>query len=272
MNRHRLSFVLLLGALLLGLMVAPRLRADAPPVVINEVLAGNATTNLDPQFTNYAPWVELYNAGSSAVSLAGYRLSNDAGNPAGYALPAGTSIAAGGRLLLWYDEMATGTHTNLSLDMRGDTIALFMPDGTLVDTLTYDTLLNGETLVDVAYGRTSDGAGTWAYFDAPTPGAANSGGLAAADRLARPVFSPPGGVYAAGQSVTITAAPGADIRYTTDGRRPTAASPLYTGPITVNAPTVIRARAFAAGTLSSRPATASYLIGVDSDLAVVSLD
>ncbi len=271
MNRHRLSFVLLLGALLLGLVVAPRLRAAAPPIVINEVLAGNATTNLDPQFTNYAPWVELYNAGSSAVSLAGYKLSNDAGNPAGYALPAGTSIAAGGRLLLWYDEMATGTHTSLSLDMRGDTIALFMPDGTLVDTLTYGTLLNGETLVDVAYGRTSDGAGTWAYFDAPTPGAANSGGLAAADRLARPTFSPPGGVYAAGQNVTITAAPGADIRYTTDGRRPTAASPLYTGPIAVNAPTVIRARAFAAGTLSSRPATASYLIGVDSDLAVVSL-
>ncbi len=271
MNRHRPSFVLLLGALLLALVAAPRLRADTPPIVINEVLAGNASTNLDPQFTNYAPWVELYNAGPLAVSLAGYTLSDDAGNPAGYALPAGTTIAAGGRLLLWYDEEATGTHTSLSLDMRGDTIALFMPNGTLVDSLTYDSQMDGETLVDVAYGRTSDGAGTWANFDTPTPGAANSGGLVAAARLARPVFSPPGGVYAGGQSVTLAAEAGAQIRYTTDGRQPTATSPLYTSPIAVNAPTVIRARAFAAGSLSSRPATASYLIGVDTDLAVVSL-
>jgi len=271
MNRHRLSLMFLLGALLLGLVAAPRLRAAAPPIVINEILAGNASVNLDPQFTNFAPWVELYNAGSSAVSLAGYHLSDDATNPAGYTLPASASIPAGGRLLLWYDEMATGVHTSLSLDMRGDTVALFMPDGTLVDAVTYGSQLDGETLVDVSYGRAGDGAGAWASFDTPTPGAANSGGLATAARLARPAFSPPGGVYAAGQSVTLTAEPGAQIRYTTDGRKPTAASPLYTGPITVNTPAVIRARAFAAGALSSRPATASYLIGVDSDLAVVSL-
>ena len=97
-------------------LVSARSYAVAPPVVINEVLAGNATTNLDPAYTNYSPWIELYNAGGSAVNLGGYRLSDDVANPAGYALPANTTIAAGGRLIIWYDELATGLHTSYSLD------------------------------------------------------------------------------------------------------------------------------------------------------------
>lgn len=265
MNRRYLTLTVLLLALLVA--GAGRARAAAPPIVINEVLAGNAGTNLDPQYTNYSPWVELYNAGATAVSLAGYTLSADAANPAGYALPAGTTIPAGGRLLVWYDELATGVHTPYDLDMRGGTVALFMPDGAPVDSLTF-----GAQVVDKSYGRTPDGAATWAYFDNPTPGAANGAGLAARAAAARPTFSPPGGVHAAGQSVAISAVePGAVIRYTTDGSKPTEASPAYSAPIAVNAPTVIRARAFVPGLLSSQPATATYLIGVATDLAVVSL-
>ncbi|MBK7218265.1 MAG: lamin tail domain-containing protein [Candidatus Promineofilum sp.] len=266
MNRFRLIVLALVAALLGLALVSARSYAVAPPVVINEVLAGNATTNMDMAYTNYSPWVELYNAGGATVNLGGYRLSDDVANPAGYTLPNNTTIAAGGRLVLWYDELATGVHTSYSLDMRGDTIALFMPDGTLVDSLTF-----GAQLVDVAYGRTSDGAGDWANFDAPTPGAANAGGLAGTARAARPTFSPPGGVYAAGQSVTISAGPGAVIRYTTDGSKPTANSPVYNGPIAVNQPKAIRARAFIAGQLSSTAATATYLIGVDTELPVVAL-
>ena len=266
MNRFRLLVLALVAAVLSLALVSARSYAVAPPVVINEVLAGNATTNMDMAYTNYSPWVELYNAGGTAVNLGGYRLSDDLANPNGYTLPANTTIPAGGRLILWYDELATGVHTAYSLDVRGDTIALFMADGTLVDSVTF-----GAQLVDVAYGRTSDGAGDWAYFDAPTPGAANSGGLAGTARLARPTFSPPGGVYAAGQSVTISADPGAIIRYTTDGSKPTASSPIYSGPIAVNQPKPIRARAFLPGQLSSTAATATYLIGVDKDIAIVSL-
>ena len=266
MNRFRLLVLALVAAVLSLALVSARSYAVAPPVVINEVLAGNATTNMDMAYTNYSPWVELYNAGGTAVNLGGYRLSDDLANPNGYTLPANTTIPAGGRLILWYDELATGVHTAYSLDVRGDTIALFMADGTLVDSVTF-----GAQLVDVAYGRTSDGAGDWAYFDAPTPGAANSGGLAGTARLARPTFSPPGGVYAAGQSVTISADPGAIIRYTTDGSKPTASSPIYSGPIAVNQPKPIRARAFLPGQLSSTAATATYLIGVDKDVAIVSL-
>ena len=36
-------------------LVSARSYAVAPPVVINEVLAGNATTNMDMAYTNYSP-------------------------------------------------------------------------------------------------------------------------------------------------------------------------------------------------------------------------
>ena len=49
--------------------------------------------------------------------------------------------------------------------------------------------------------------------------------------LAPPVASPPGGTYSEPQLVTLTAAPGATIRYTLDGSDPTEASSLYTTPM-----------------------------------------
>jgi uncharacterized repeat protein (TIGR02543 family) len=121
----------------------------------------------------------------------------------------------------------------------------------------------------VAYGRNADG--DWRYFEPATPGAANGAGQADATQLDPPTLSPAGGFYATAQLVTIDAVPGAVIRYTTNGGRPTANSPLYTGPIAVSGPTAVRARAFAADSLPSPAATSTYLIGVNPNLDVVSL-
>ncbi len=263
MRRQRIVFATVLAALLAGLLLAARLRADAPPVVIAEVLAGNASTNLDPDYKNFVPWVELQNNGGAAVNLAGYRLTNNLATPNRWTLPSGVSIPAGGTVVLWLDGMATGRHAPFVMDMSGE-LGLFMPDGTLVDSVAF-----GPQRPDVSYGRTA--GGEWRVFDPPTPGAANSGGWADATPAAAPALSPPGGFYAGAQAVTLAAAPGATIRYTTDGSRPTAASPVYSGPIAVNSPKVIRARAFPADGLPSEAATATYLVGVPADVAVVSL-
>jgi len=260
MRQLRLLAVLL--AALAGLLIVARLRADAPPVVINEILPGNASTNLDPDNKNFVPWVELHNTGGSAVPLAGYRLTDDLNTPARWTIPSGVSVPAGGYLVLWLDGKNSGRHAPYELGMSGE-LGLFMPDGTPVDTLTY-----GQQLPDVSYGR---GGGDWRYFDPATPGAANDGGQASQTQAAAPVLSPPGGFYAAAQSVTISAAPGAVIRYTTDGSRPTAASPVYSGPIAVNGPAAVRARAFPPDALPSPAATATYLVGVDPSLDVISL-
>lgn len=82
-----------------------------------------------------------------------------------------------------------------------------------------------------------------------------------ADRLppARP--SVERGFFEKPFSVTLsTDAPGAAIRYTTDGRAPTADSGLlYTGAIPITTTTVLRAAAFAEGRAPSRAATQTYI-------------
>lgn len=50
---------------------------------------------------------------------------------------------------------------------------------------------------------------------------------------AKPVFSLLGGRFTAPQKIALSAAPGAEIRYTLDGSAPTLDSPVYVGPITV---------------------------------------
>ena len=260
---RRIRPIVALLVALAGLFLAARLRAAAPPVVINEILPGNASTVLDPDFKNFVPWVELYNTGGSAVPLAGYRLTDDLGTPNRWIIPSGVTIPAGGYLVLWLDGKAQGRHAPYELGMSGE-LGLFMPDGTPVDTLTFEP-----QLPDVSYGRNT--GGDWRYFDPATPAAANGAGHADATQLAPPALDPPGGFYAAAQSVTLSAAPGAVIRYTTNGSRPTAASPVYSSPIAVSGPTAVRARAFATDSLPSPAATATYLVGVDPSVGVVSL-
>lgn len=77
-----------------------------------------------------------------------------------------------------------------------------------------------------------------------------------------PSITPPSGVYAAAQTVSITDSTyGATIYFTTDGSTPTTSSPMYGGSITVSAPETIHAIAVAPGFSLSSVATAHYGIG-----------
>ena len=170
MKRHRLLLVVALVALLSAVVGVSRLRADAPPVVINELLAGNASATLDPDYKNFVPWVELHNTGGSAVNLGGYRLTDDLDTPTRWIIPSGVTIPAGGYLILWLDGQGSGRHAPYVLGMSGE-LGLFMPDGTPVDTLTF-----GPPLSDVAYGR--NGSGDWRYYDPATPSARPAASMA----------------------------------------------------------------------------------------------
>ncbi|WP_263784640.1 family 20 glycosylhydrolase [Salinibacter grassmerensis] len=55
---------------------------------------------------------------------------------------------------------------------------------------------------------------------------------------------PPGGTVAKGTLKANVALPGLSVRYTTDGTRPTAASPRYTGPVSVPEGATVRLRTF----------------------------
>ncbi|GEJ56155.1 OmpA family protein [Anaeromyxobacter diazotrophicus] len=84
---------------------------------------------------------------------------------------------------------------------------------------------------------------------------------APAEPAAAATFDPPPGSYPAAQTVTIASStPGAVIHYTTDGSTPTADSPVYTGPITVDRTTTLKAIAVAPGAPSSAAAGGDYTI------------
>jgi hypothetical protein len=82
-------------------------------------------------------------------------------------------------------------------------------------------------------------------------------------QAAPPTFSPASGLYVGSVTVTLsTTTSGATIRYTTDGSAPTAASPAYTGPITLTRTTTIRAITTASAMVDSNEAAADYTVAV----------
>jgi hypothetical protein len=84
-------------------------------------------------------------------------------------------------------------------------------------------------------------------------------------QVAMPLFSPAAGSYDTMQSVTMscsTPGPGVEIRFTTNGDEPTAASTLYTSPIQVSSTTTLKAKAFKAGLTDSATRTGAYTIQV----------
>lgn len=98
------------------------------------------------------------------------------------------------------------------------------------------------------------------FFAEPTPGAANS----TPDSLgvvADTKFNIDRGFFDAPFELEIsTLTEGAEIRYTTDGTPPTAnTGTVYTGPITVNRTTTLRAAAYKTGYVSSNVDTQTYI-------------
>ncbi|MCB0035162.1 MAG: lamin tail domain-containing protein [Anaerolineales bacterium] len=242
--------------------------AAADDVVINEVLAANASNNMDADFKNFSDWIELHNTTGSEINVGGYYLSDDPGWKRKWRIPWGTKIPANGYLLIWADGENTGFHTNFKLDIDGEVVIFSDSGGNELNRV--DFLLQ-EQLTDVSYGRTTDGGSTWGYFGQPTPGSSNNAqtSVGSLNVSSMPNFSKDGGFYGGSQQLTLSSS-GA-IYYTLDGSIPTLNSTLYTQPIQVSDTTVVRARAYEPGKLPSLVASHTYFIGYTSELRVVSL-
>ena len=139
-------------------------------VVINEIMAANYIINQDPQ-REYEDWIELYNFGSSTINLGGMYLTDNSSDPASWRIPAGTTIAGGGYLLIWADEDIddSGLHANFKLDSDGEEICLYAGDGIIL----IDSVLYPEQTNDISYGRIPDGQDNWQFIAVPSPGAEN---------------------------------------------------------------------------------------------------
>ncbi len=212
----RFPILLVLQTTLLG-------GAGTEGVRINEFMASNGSTIADED-GDFEDWIELFNAGSGAVDLSGWALSDDLADPMQWRFPDGAVIGPDEYLLVWAsgkdraDPAGGGSenpHTNFRIAGEGERLLLADPAGRVVDAI-------GPVAVprDVSYGRTRDDPAAWAFFYEPTPGAAN-----ATQPFTAPIepvrISHQPGFYAQPLDVVLSHSdPEVTILYTLDGSDP----------------------------------------------------
>jgi len=129
-------------------------------------------------------WIEIYNAGGTAVDIGGMYITDDLTVMDTWQIPTtspdSTTIQPGGYLILWADkESEEGIlHVEIKLSGSGEQIGLYESDGsTVVDTLTYDAEVEGMIGygldTDMSCGRYPDGSDTWNVYPSSTPAATN---------------------------------------------------------------------------------------------------
>jgi cysteine-rich repeat protein len=127
----------------------------APDVVVNEIVAKAADNGPD--------WIEFYNREDEAVDMTGYFVG-DSGADNMFELPVGTSIAAGGFLVL-----EQGADFDFGLG-AADGVMLLMPDARIVDSTVWR---EGEAPEGASWGRFDNGFGAFKTLLVPTRGAEN---------------------------------------------------------------------------------------------------
>ncbi|MEM9820768.1 MAG: CotH kinase family protein [Bacteroidota bacterium] len=212
-------------------------------VLINEYSAANQDDHFD-NFNDNSDWIELYNAGSSSVSLDGYFLSDNINELDKWPFPNGVSIAPGAHLLLYASNRNSTTntsnlHTNFKITQsKQEYIVLVDPSNTIVDVIQM-TIPNQR---NHSRGRMTDGSSDWGVFLNPSPGTSNSN--AKKEYASRPVFDVDPGFYQGSVTVGMFSPNDTEIRYTTDGTDPSGNAMIYTAPITLSSTTTIKARTF----------------------------
>lgn len=240
--------------------------AEASSVVINEFVASNSRGLLDGD-GNASDWIELYNGSSRAVSLAGWRLTDDPGDLAKWSFPAGTQLVPNGYLVVFASgrpvedsmDKAGHLHANFNLNKDGEYLALIDPSGEIVHEYA-PAFPPQET--DISYGLWRGAPG---YFSPPTPGKANERGFPGL--LARTIHSHERGFYDEPFDLWILCdTPNAVIRYTLDGSEPTDQHGLICNPaipIRVTTTTHVRSAAFKTGWKPAGVTTHSYIFVED---------
>jgi hypothetical protein len=237
---------------------------------INEFMAMNTShSGITDEHGDYDDWIEIYNTTDSPIDMGGMYIADSQDIwqiPTGY--PGQTTIDAKDYLLLWADdeeETEGPLHLAFELDADGDEITLYDTDGTTV----IDSIVFGNQLANVSYGRYPDGSNNLYYFTDPTEGMYNDqAGIA--NRVADTEFTPDRGFYTSPFYVTITTdTPGATIYYTTDctwpideNGNPTGTAQEYNGSTNkpyITTTTNLRAAAVKSGDLPTNIDTQTYI-------------
>ena len=241
-------------------------REPSATLGIHEAMTGNASL-LEQKGGLFFDWIELKNQSSEAIDLSRYTLTDNLEKPSRCALPSKT-LAPGALLVLLctgdtpllrpsHDQIA------LSLDAIAEQLYLLDENGAVADSITLEGIPYGASC-----GRLPDRNGQF-YFSVPTPGAENEGGYRMISE--QPTASVAPGVYRDVASLTVSFFSEGDIYYTTNGNTPTEGAMRYTGPITIQKTTVLRACAVSAGRMMSRPVTLNYFLNVEHTLPIIAV-
>lgn len=127
-------------------------------VVINEIMASNATTQAD-QDGEFDDWVELYNNTSSPINLGGYYLSDNANDLTKFQFP-NVTIDGNSYLIVWVDSdpLQQGLHTDFKLSANGEEVILSDANLQVVDKVVF-----GAQTTDISYARIPNGTGIFSF-------------------------------------------------------------------------------------------------------------
>lgn len=216
-------------------------------VLINEVATSVDDGQMDKTSVDSGcDWVELYNDGSSSVSLSGCTVSDGKNS---YTIPSGVSIGAKGFYVL-YLSGAKGVrdghlHVPFQLSMRGKETFSISGNGVSA------SLKVPFVPYGWSYGRASNGS-SWGYFNPTTKGKSN-GAVQATKAIESLSWSHKRGLYDSGFTLTIKALDGdgntvsdAEIVWAKGGSDPSTSS-TGSASISISGTTVIRAVAKKSG-------------------------
>lgn len=234
---------------------------DDGTVIINEFVASNDISLTDEDGDN-PDWIEIHNTWVTPVDITGWHLTDSVILPTKWTFPS-TTLMPGEYLLVYAstkDRAVAGQelHTNFKLSVTGEYLALTDAGASTVSA--YAPLYPPQT-TDISYGY-EEGTETESFFSPATPGAPNANGGVPMGPL---VYSVGRGYFTQPFSLDLNIpVAGGEIRYTLDGSQPDQANGLlYSGPISIDEITTVRARGFAPGYFPSTIESHSYLFYAD---------
>ena len=175
------------------LLVMATMSANAQ-LVINELMQSNVECVRDDIHEFPDSWVELYNPTGANISLGNYKIGTKNKADKAWALPSNVTVSAGGYVIIYCDKEGledNRLHTDFRLDSDKEGNLYLFEGSTIVSSVVGIPMMPAP---DIAYGR--DASGNWGYELTSTPGAANAGGVVAADHiLGAPDFGVPGQVF-----------------------------------------------------------------------------
>ncbi|MEK7068058.1 MAG: lamin tail domain-containing protein, partial [Patescibacteria group bacterium] len=125
-------------------------------ILINEFLPAPSSAGPAPN-DGEKEWIELFNAGSSVINLAGWQIDDTDNSTSPQIIPENTIIYANGFLVISFNKS--------TLNNEGDKVRLLWPDDQVVHAVSYSKAKPGQS---VAKFGTS-----WLWTNQPTPGQAN---------------------------------------------------------------------------------------------------